>query len=118
MAILAVKRVFIDNVSYPVKADTVEVATSGGERTPVVGNDGKVGGFTESLEAGMIKAEFIALSKFKASALKKADGIEIIVETKDGRTFVGIDMTQGPHVTESFADGVIPLEFYGNVEEK
>jgi len=118
MAVIAIKRCTIDNVAYPTVTDSVELTESGSEKTSILGDSGEVIGVTESLKAGMIKAKFSTLAQFNTKVLKKLSGGEIVVETKDGRTYVGTNMTQMMSPTETVSEGTIELTFEGNVVER
>ena len=116
--IVAIKRITFDNISYPTVTDSVEITESGSEKTPILGDDGKVLGYSESLKAGMCKAKFSTLAQYNSKILKKLAGAKMIIELKDGRNYIGSDMTAISNNAEVIADGTIEIEFSGNVEEK
>jgi small nuclear ribonucleoprotein (snRNP)-like protein len=118
MSVVAVKRFIANNVSYPTVTDSVELLESGSEKEPVIGDSGEVLNYTESLKAGMIKAKFSTLAQFNTKVLKTLVAAEIICELKDGRTYVGTNMTRTDNNAEIVTDGTIELEFMGNVVER
>ena len=116
--VVAIKRFIVDNISYPTVTDSAEITESGGEKTPILGDSGDVLSFSESLKAGMMKAKFATLAQYNTKTLKKIVGASIIVELKDGRSYVGTNMTAISNNAEVVADGTIEIEFAGNVKEK
>tara|TARA_R110001606_G_scaffold2504_3_gene10953 strand:+ start:4749 stop:5108 length:360 start_codon:yes stop_codon:yes gene_type:complete len=116
--IVAIKRITFDNISYPTVTDSVEITESGSEKTPILGDNGKVLSYSESLKAGMCKAKFSTLAQYNSKTLKKITGAKMIIELKDGRSYIGSDMTAISNNAEVISDGTIEIEFSGNVEEK
>ena len=116
--IVAIKRITFDNISYSTVTDSVEITASGSEKTPILGDNGRVLGYSESLKAGMCKAKFSTLSQYNSKTLKKLAGAKMIIELKDGRSYIGSDMTIISNNAEVISDGTIEIEFSGNVEEK
>ena len=117
MAVVAVKRFIVNNVAYQTVTQSVELLDSGSEKTPIIGDDGTVLDFTEDLKAGMLKGKF-SVTQPNMKSLKSLSGGEIIVELKDGRTYVGTNMTRTDNNPEIAAEGTIEMEFMGNVVER
>lgn len=116
--IVAIKRITFDNISYPTVTDSVEITESGSEKTPILGDSGQVLSYSESKKAGICKAKFSTLAQYNSKTLKKLTGAKMIIELKDGRSYIGSDMTAISNNAEVISDGTIEIEFSGNVEEK
>lgn len=116
MASVGIKRLTVDNTTIQTKTGTAEYTPSSAEKTPVLDDgSGSVMFTTQERKAGMMKVQVSTLKSADAQKLRDLEDGEIVMELLDGTTVVGSNMTQTANNSVTAADGVLELEFMGNV---
>ena len=119
MASVGIKRFTANNVTIQTKTGTAEYTPSSAEKTPVLDDStGDVMFTTQEKKAGMIKVQVSTLKSADATKLRDLEDGELVLELIDGTTIVGSSMTQTANNSVTAADGVLELEFMGNVKER
>ncbi len=116
MATVGIKRLIVNNETIQTKTATAEYKPTGSEKTPVL-DDGsnEVMFFTKEAKAGSIKVQVSTLKSADTEKLRTLEDSDVILELLDGKTVVGTNMTQTADNAITAADGIMELEFMGNV---
>jgi len=116
MASVGIKRLTVANVTIQTKTGTAEYTPSSAEKTPVLDDgSGSMMFTTQEKKPGMIKVQVSTLKAADTSRLRDLEDAEIVLELIDGTTVVGSNMTQTANNSVTAADGVLELEFMGDV---
>lgn len=116
MASVGVNRFTIDNETIQTKTATAEYLPSSAEKTPVLDDaTGAVMFTTQEKKPGSIKVQVATLKSSDTAKLRDLEDAEVILELIDGTTVVGSNMTQTANNAVTAADGVLELEFMGDV---
>jgi len=116
MASVGIRRLTINNEIVHTKTGTAEYLPSSAEKTPVLDDgSGKVMFTTQEKKAGMIKVQVSTLKVADTAKLRDLEDAEMVLELIDGTTIVGSNMTQTANNAVTAADGVVELEFMGDV---
>jgi len=116
MASVGIKRLTVDNKTIQTKTGTAEYTPSSAEKTPVLDDgSGAMMFTTQEKKPGMIKVQVSTLKSADTKNLRDLEDAEIVLELIDGTTVVGSNMTQTANNSVTAADGVLELEFMGDV---
>ena len=111
------KAVIINGDRFSVQSTTIEYKPSGKTKTPIVGDDGKIMGYTTEFTGGYIKGKFSILKAADTIKLRDLEDGEIILELTSGINVVGSNCTQIADNGVTISDSVVEYEFAGDITE-
>jgi len=115
MATVGIKRLIINNETFQTKTATAEYKPSGAAKTPVLDDgSGNVMFYTQENSAGYVKASLSTLNNADTDKLRTLEDADVVLELLDGKTIVGVNVTQTEDNAVTAADGVVEYMFSGD----